>query len=170
MNGLYICINSKFVTQASPLSTDNNYQARWVCNLLLRSSNLCQIHIAEYVYVEFLTSRIQKRDSYMVVKDIHRHYKKIQLAAVDSCVSSHFYLDDCMKEAHDQTRPTIYVGCANKEVMNSPELTLKFKGETVDVSEKNGNILITGHPDPVKNLFMVPCKSEAADQQRVQRI
>ena len=36
------------------------------------------------------------------------------------------------------------------------KLTVTFKRETVEISDSDGNIIITGYPNPVKDLFMVP--------------
>ena len=47
---------------------------------------------------------------------------------------------------------------------------MKFESEIVEVSNREGNILITGYLDLVKKLFMVPCNSEATEEQRVQRM
>ena len=44
------------------------------------------------------------------------------------------------------------------------KLTVTFKGETVDVSDNDGNILITGFLDPVKGLFLVPINNHATEQ------
>ena len=44
--------------------------------------------------------------------------------------------------------------CKNK-------LSVTFKGQTVKVSNSNGNALITGFLDPVKYLFMVPINNRA---------
>ena len=49
--------------------------------------------------------------------------------------------------------------CKNK-------LTVTFKGETVEVSDSDGNVLITGFLDPVKGLFMAPI-DDLAEEQRV---
>ena len=47
---------------------------------------------------------------------------------------------------------------------------MKFEGKTVEVSDMDSTILITGYLDPVKNLFVVTCGSEAAEKQKVQRM
>ena len=44
------------------------------------------------------------------------------------------------------------------------KLIVTFKGETVEVSDSDGNILITGFLDPVKDLFMVPIDTCAKEQ------
>ena len=49
--------------------------------------------------------------------------------------------------------------CQNK-------LTVTFKGETVEVSDSDGNVLITGFLDPVEDLFMVPI-NDCAEEQKV---
>ena len=46
------------------------------------------------------------------------------------------------------------------------KLAVTFKGETVEISNREGDVLITGFLDPVKDLFMVPIGDEA-EQQRV---
>ena len=48
-------------------------------------------------------------------------------------------------------------------------LTVTFKGETVEVSDSDGNILITGFLDPIKGLFMVPIddRTDRTTDQRV---
>ena len=46
------------------------------------------------------------------------------------------------------------------------KLTVAFKEETVDISNSEGDVLITGFLDPVKDLFMVPIDDEA-EQQRM---
>ena len=51
--------------------------------------------------------------------------------------------------------------CKNK-------LTVTFTGETVEVSDSDGNILITGFLDTVKNLFIVPI-DDNAEEQRVKK-
>lgn len=43
------------------------------------------------------------------------------------------------------------------------KLTVTFKGETVEVSDSDGNILITGFLDPVKGLFLVPINDRATE-------
>ena len=43
---------------------------------------------------------------------------------------------------------------------------MTFKGETVDINNSEGDVLITGFLDPVKDLFMVPIDDDA-EQQRV---
>lgn len=50
------------------------------------------------------------------------------------------------------------------------KLTIKYKGETVEVSDKDSNILITDFLDPVKNLFMVSINGVAEEQQRMNSI
>ena len=47
--------------------------------------------------------------------------------------------------------------CKNK-------LTVTFKGETVEVSDSDGNVLIKGFFNPVKDLFMVPIDDRAEEQ------
>ena len=49
------------------------------------------------------------------------------------------------------------------------KLTVKFEGETVEMSDKEEDILITGFLDPVKNLSMVPSYSQAAEDQRMEK-
>ena len=44
------------------------------------------------------------------------------------------------------------------------KLTVTFKGERVEVSDSDGNILITGFLDPVKGLFLVPIDDRATEQ------
>ena len=44
------------------------------------------------------------------------------------------------------------------------KLTVTFKGETVEVSDNDGNVLITGFLDPVKGLFLVPIDDRATEQ------
>ena len=44
------------------------------------------------------------------------------------------------------------------------KLTVTFKGETVEVSDSDGNVLITDFLDPVKGLFLVPIDDHAAEQ------
>ena len=43
---------------------------------------------------------------------------------------------------------------------------MTFKGETVKISNSEGDVLITGFLDPVKDLIMVPIDDDA-EQQRV---
>ena len=42
--------------------------------------------------------------------------------------------------------------------------TVIFRGETVEISNSDGNILITGFLDPVKDLFMIPIDDNAEEQ------
>lgn len=44
--------------------------------------------------------------------------KKIQLAAIDSGVSGHYYPEDIMGKAHDPKTSPICVRCGNSDVMN----------------------------------------------------
>ena len=44
---------------------------------------------------------------------------------------------------------------------------MTFKGETVEISDSNSDILITGYLDPVKDLFMVLIDGVVAKEQRV---
>ena len=44
------------------------------------------------------------------------------------------------------------------------KLTVIFKGETVEVSDSDGNVLVTGFLNPVKGLFLVPIDDRAAKQ------
>ena len=46
------------------------------------------------------------------------------------------------------------------------KLTVTFKGETVEISNSVGDVLITGFLDPTKDLFKVPIDNDA-EQQRV---
>ena len=46
------------------------------------------------------------------------------------------------------------------------KLTVTFKGETVEISNSEGDVLITGFLDPAKDLFMVPIDDDD-EQQRV---
>ena len=47
--------------------------------------------------------------------------------------------------------------CKNK-------LTVTFKGETVEVNDNDGNVLITGFIDPLKDLFRVSINNCAEEQ------
>ena len=47
---------------------------------------------------------------------------------------------------------------------------MTFKGETVEISDSNSDILITGYLDPVKDLFMVPIDGVVAEKQRVEML
>ena len=49
------------------------------------------------------------------------------------------------------------------------KLTVTFKGETVEVSDSDGNILITGFLDPIKGLFLVPIDDRATEQRAKRR-
>ena len=44
------------------------------------------------------------------------------------------------------------------------KLTVTFKGETVEISDSDGNTHITGFLDPVKDLFMIPIDDDAEEQ------
>ena len=57
-------------------------------------------------------------DSYRVAIEVHKQHT-IWYAVVDSGASSKFYPSDYVGEKHDPTVATIWVGCANKEVINS---------------------------------------------------
>ena len=54
----------------------------------------------------------------------------------------------------------------NCAVLCKNKLTVTFKDETVEVSDSDGNVLITSFLDPVKDLFMVPI-DDRAEEQRV---
>ena len=47
------------------------------------------------------------------------------------------------------------------------KLTVTFKGETVEISNSEGEVLITGYLDPEKDLFMVPIDDDDVEPQRV---
>ena len=47
------------------------------------------------------------------------------------------------------------------------KLTVTFKVETVEISNSEGDVLITGFLDPTKDLFMVPIDDDDGEQQRV---
>ena len=42
-----------------------------------------------------------------------------------------------------------------------------FKGETVEISNSEGEVLITGYLGPAKDLFMVPIDDDDVEPQRV---
>ena len=48
------------------------------------------------------------------------------------------------------------------------KLTVTFKGETVEISNSEGEVLITGYLDPAKDLFMVPIYDD--DDAKPQRV
>ena len=47
------------------------------------------------------------------------------------------------------------------------KLAVTFKSETVEISNSEGEVLITGYLDPAKDLFMVPIDDDDVEPQRV---